>query len=77
VQSQLVQWIELTDLMSGLLKSCFFGLAIAAIGCRAGLGAGRGPRAVGDAATTAVVGGIVSIILLDGMFAVIFERLGL
>ena len=54
-----------------------FGLAIGAIGCRAGLGAGRGPRAVGDAATSAVVGGIVAIILLDGVFAVAYERLGL
>ncbi|MGG5817457.1 ABC transporter permease [Falsiroseomonas sp. HW251] len=77
VLNQLSQWLELTDLMGGLLKACFFGLAIAAIGCRAGLGAGRGPRAVGDAATGAVVGGIVSIILLDGLFAVIYERLGL
>ena len=64
-------------MLGGLFKSCFFGLAIAAIGCRAGLGAGRGPRAVGDAATSAVVGGIVSIIVLDGLFAVAFERLGL
>jgi phospholipid/cholesterol/gamma-HCH transport system permease protein len=32
---------------------------------------------VGDAATSAVVGGIVAIVLLDGAFAVIFERLGL
>jgi phospholipid/cholesterol/gamma-HCH transport system permease protein len=47
------------------------------VGCRAGLGAGRGPRAVGDAATAAVVGGIVSIVLLDGVFAVLFYRLGL
>ena len=39
--------------------------------------AGRGPRAVGDAATAAVVGGIVSIVVLDGVFAVLFFRLGL
>jgi phospholipid/cholesterol/gamma-HCH transport system permease protein len=77
VTQQLSQWLHLSDLLGGLFKACFFGLAIATIGCRAGLGAGRGPRAVGDAATSAVVGGIVSIILLDGMFAVMFERLGL
>jgi phospholipid/cholesterol/gamma-HCH transport system permease protein len=77
VFQQLRQWLQLDDLLGGLLKACFFGLAIAAIGCRAGLGAGRGPRAVGDAATGAVVGGIVSIVLLDGLFAVIYERLGL
>jgi phospholipid/cholesterol/gamma-HCH transport system permease protein len=32
---------------------------------------------VGDAATSAVVGGIVAIIALDGVFAVLYERLGL
>jgi phospholipid/cholesterol/gamma-HCH transport system permease protein len=77
VLSQLSQWLTLSDLLGGLFKSCFFGLAIAGIGCRAGLGAGRGPRAVGDAATSAVVGGIIAIVLLDGLFAVMFERLGL
>lgn len=77
VTQQLVSTLETTDLMGGLLKAVVFGLAIAAIGCRAGLGAGRGPRAVGDAATTAVVGGIVAIILLDGGFAVAYEKLGL
>jgi len=77
VLQQLSQWLTTSDLLGGLVKACFFGLAIAAIGCRAGLGAGSGPRAVGDAATSAVVGGIVSIILLDGLFAVAYERLGL
>ena len=77
VTQQLVATLKLSDLLGGLFKAGFFGLAIATIGCRAGLGAGRGPRAVGDAATAAVVGGIVSIVLLDGAFAVIYERLGL
>ena len=77
VTQQLVATLKLSDLLGGLFKAVFFGLAIATIGCRSGLGAGRGPRAVGDAATAAVVGGIVSIVLLDGAFAVIFERLGL
>jgi len=53
-----------------------FGLVIAGIGCRAGLSAGSGPRAVGDAATAAVVGGIVALVVLDGVFAVLFFRLG-
>lgn len=77
VIQQLVQWLQPTDLLGGLAKAVAFGLAIAGIGCHAGLGAGRGPRAVGDAATSAVVGGIVAIILLDGLFAVAYERLGL
>jgi phospholipid/cholesterol/gamma-HCH transport system permease protein len=65
------------DLLGGLFKAAVFGLAIGMIGCRAGLGAGRGPRAVGDAATAAVVGGILSIVLLDGCFAMLFVRLDL
>jgi phospholipid/cholesterol/gamma-HCH transport system permease protein len=77
VLQQLSSWLQLSDLLGGLAKAAVFGLAIGAIGCRAGLGAGRGPRAVGDAATAAVVGGIVAIILLDGVFAVAYERLGL
>lgn len=77
VQQQLVATVKLGDMLGGLVKACFFGLAIASIGCRAGLGAGRGPRAVGDAATAAVVGGIVAIVLLDGGFAVLYERLGI
>ena len=77
VSNQLQQWLSLGDLLGGLFKSCCFGLVIAAIGCRAGLSAGLGPRAVGDAATAAVVGGIVAIVAMDGVFAILFFRLGI
>jgi len=77
VSNQLQQWLSLGDLMGGLFKSMCFGLVIAAIGCRAGLSAGFGPRAVGDAATAAVVGGIVAIVAMDGVFAILFFRLGI
>lgn len=77
VQGQLQQWLTLTDLMGGLFKAVCFGVIIAGIGCRAGLSTGSGPRAVGDSATAAVVGGIVAIVALDGIFAVLFFRLGI
>ncbi|MDO9709056.1 ABC transporter permease [Paracraurococcus lichenis] len=76
VVNQLQAWVKPKDLIGGLAKAAVFGLAIGLVGCRAGLAAGRGPRAVGDAATAAVVGGIVSIVVLDGIFAVLFFRLG-
>jgi phospholipid/cholesterol/gamma-HCH transport system permease protein len=76
VMNQLQQWLSLGGVLGGLFKAAVFGLVIAGIGCRAGLSAGRGPRAVGDAATAAVVGGIVSTVVLDGLFAVLFYRLG-
>jgi phospholipid/cholesterol/gamma-HCH transport system permease protein len=65
------------DFLQGMFKGVVFAAAIAMIGCRAGLTAGNGPQAVGEAATSAVVGGIVVTILLDGLFAVVFYRLGI
>ncbi len=76
VANQVQYFVTLRDLLGGLGKAAVFGLVIAGIGCRAGLSAGSGPRAVGDAATSAVVGGIVAIVVLDGIFAVLFFRLG-
>jgi phospholipid/cholesterol/gamma-HCH transport system permease protein len=77
VARQVQGWVTANDLFGGLFKAVCFGLAVAAIGCRAGLGTGVGPRAVGLSATSAVVGGIVATIALDGVFALIFYRLGL
>lgn len=65
-----------TDLFLGLSKGTVFAYAVAMIGCRAGLTASGGPHAVGEAATSAVVGGIVATVLLDGLFAVFSCRLG-
>ena len=77
IQLQVQSAATLGDLTGGLIKGAVFGAAVAAIGCRAGLGTGLGPRAVGFAATAAVVGGIVSTIVIDGAFALMFYRLGL
>jgi len=77
ISRQVQNWVSAGDLYGGLFKAVCFGLAVAAIGCRAGLGTGVGPRAVGLSATAAVVGGIVATIALDGVFALIFYRLHL
>jgi len=76
VLNQLEQWLSVGDLAGGLGKAAVFGLVIGYVGCLSGLSAGRGPRAVGDAATGAVVGGIVALVVLDGIFAILFFRLG-
>jgi phospholipid/cholesterol/gamma-HCH transport system permease protein len=49
-----------------------FGLIIAAIGCVRGLQTLRGPSAVGDSTTRAVVAGIVLIIAADMVFGVAY-----
>jgi phospholipid/cholesterol/gamma-HCH transport system permease protein len=77
IQAQVQSAATVGDLTGGLLKAAVFGAAVAAIGCRSGLGTGIGPRAVGFSATAAVVGGIVATIVIDGLFAILFYRLGL
>lgn len=60
----------------GFLKSLTFGALIALVGCRVGLAAGRGGAAIGQAATQAVVIGIVGVIALDAVFAICARALG-
>jgi len=58
--------------MAGWVKSFAFALLIAGIGCLRGLQTAAGASAVGDSATRAVVSGIVLIVIVDGVFAVIY-----
>jgi phospholipid/cholesterol/gamma-HCH transport system permease protein len=67
---------ELSTFLIGVGKSAVFGVLVAFLGCRAGLQTGRSAAAVGHAATTAMVSAIVAIIVADGIFAVIFQVLG-
>jgi phospholipid/cholesterol/gamma-HCH transport system permease protein len=69
--------IGLTDVIGGVFKSSVYGVLIALAGCLRGLQCGNSSSAVGDAATSAVVSGIVAIIVACGTFAVIFYVLGI
>ena len=69
--------INLVDVYAGLIKSVVFGVIIALSGCLRGMQCGRSSAAVGVATTSAVVTAIVFIIVFDGLFAVIFEILGI
>jgi phospholipid/cholesterol/gamma-HCH transport system permease protein len=66
--SETVNSVHLSDIGSGLLKSFFFANLIAIIGCYHGLRLRGGPEAVGQAATTAVVHGILAVILFDAFY---------
>lgn len=77
VVDRLSQAADLIDLFGGLAKTLVFGGLIAGIGCLRGLQAGTGASAVGDAATKAVVSGIVAIVVVDGVFAVVYYFLGI
>ncbi len=77
VMNQVAWSLTPLDFLGGLFKAVLFGAVVATIGCRAGLATGVGPRAVGRSATSAVVGGIVATIALDGLMALLFYRLGI
>ncbi len=60
----------------GLAKSCLFGLLVGVVGCGAGMRTKSDADGVGVAATAAVVGGIVSIAVADGILAAICNAWG-
>jgi len=61
----------------GITKSFVFGALVAMAGCYYGLRAGRNAAAVGEATTSAVVTGIVGVIVVDAIFAVCANALGI
>src|SRR5882724_1649294 len=69
--------VGLTDLFGGIFKSAVYGVLVALSGCLRGLQCGNSSSAVGDAATSAVVTGIVAIVVACGLFAVVFYILGI
>ena len=76
-------WIEtqnrvgLSDVASGLTKSVFFGLAVGLAGCLRGMKCDRSAAGVGTATSSAVVTGIMLIVVVDALFAMIFNVLGI
>ncbi|MEE8398986.1 MAG: MlaE family lipid ABC transporter permease subunit [Desulfobacterales bacterium] len=68
---QTLETLTLGELAWGLEKSVVFAVLIAWIGCLRGFQARGGAAAVGNAATSAVVSSIFTIILFDSIFAVI------
>lgn len=69
--------VVLSDLVGGVLKAFVYGVLVAVSGCLRGLQCGNSAAAVGEAATSAVVTGIVLIICACGVFAVSFWVLGI
>ena len=61
-----------TDFMAGFVKTFVFAILIAGVGCLRGLETGAGASAVGDSATRAVVSGIILLVVVDGIFAVVY-----
>lgn len=69
--------VTLTFFWIGLFHSAVFGVLVALSGCMRGMQCGRSASAVGVAATSAVVTGIVSIIVATAFITVICSVLGI
>jgi phospholipid/cholesterol/gamma-HCH transport system permease protein len=69
--------LTMNDFWVGFVKSIVFGMLVAYAGAYRGMRAGRSAQAVGVAATSAVVTSIVLIIVVDALFAVMTNLLGI
>ncbi|MFA6570710.1 MAG: MlaE family lipid ABC transporter permease subunit [Bacteroidota bacterium] len=65
------------DVFTGLMKSLVFGFLVATVGCFRGMQVHGGAESVGKFTTTAVVSGVLLIILADAIFTFIFQALGI
>jgi phospholipid/cholesterol/gamma-HCH transport system permease protein len=57
-----VNFLEPSDIISGLVKGAAFGFIVATMGCYAGMNSGRGAQGVGRATKSAVVSASVMIL---------------
>jgi phospholipid/cholesterol/gamma-HCH transport system permease protein len=69
--------LTLGGAVGGVVKATVYGVIVAIAGCLRGMQCGNSASAVGDAATAAVVTGIVYIVVACGIFAVIFHMLNI
>lgn len=58
-------YLELWDIVSGLIKAAFFGLIIAIVGCWQGMKTQGGAKGVGKATTVTVVVASISILIIN------------
>ncbi|MFD2230418.1 ABC transporter permease [Alkalimarinus sediminis] len=74
---QMMATVPLTHFFIGLVKSLIFGILVALSGCYMGMNSGRSASAVGQATTSAVVMGIVLIIVFDSLVTIVTTVFGI
>jgi phospholipid/cholesterol/gamma-HCH transport system permease protein len=67
--------VDTWQIMEGLIKSVFFGAAIALISCYKGFTCGSGASGVGRACTESFVASFLTIIILNFFFAHILREM--
>ena len=73
---QTQEGVPLIHFASGILKSGVYGILVAMAGCLRGIQCGRSAQAVGEAATAAVVSGIVWIVVSCAVITVVYFMIG-
>ncbi len=71
IYNQMITGVSIHDVVVGSSKGIVFGIIVAGVGCLRGLQTRKGPSAVGESTTRAVVSSILLIILADAAFAVV------
>lgn len=70
-----IDFVSSWDLFYGVIKSVFFGAAIALVSCHRGFHCGAGAEGVGRAATTAFVISFVLILFLDLLVGIVLDNI--
>lgn len=75
--TETVRALELKHFWVGLSKGSVYGAMVAYAGCLRGMQCGRSAEAVGEAATSAVVTGILLITIMASLMTILYYRLGI
>ncbi|MBI4292627.1 MAG: ABC transporter permease [Betaproteobacteria bacterium] len=75
--NETVRALQLKHFVVGITKGSVYGAAVAYAGCMRGMQSGRSAQAVGEAATSAVVTGILLITITASVLTIAFYRLGI
>jgi phospholipid/cholesterol/gamma-HCH transport system permease protein len=73
---QTIEVLDATQFLLGGIKALIYGLLVAVAGCMRGMQCGRSASAVGTATTSAVVTGIVYIIVASALTTFVYTILG-
>lgn len=75
--TETIRALELKHFLVGLSKGSAYGAMVAFSGCLRGMQCGRSAEAVGEAATSAVVTGILLITITASLMTIIYYQLGI
>lgn len=74
---QTLRGLELSQFAVGVSKGTVYGILIALAGCLRGMQCGSSAQAVGQATTSAVVTGIVFIVIAASVLTIVYQQLGI